>query len=228
MIISKFPYTKLSRKNINGSRMYQTPDGQSVASVTTILGATKNEESKNALNQWRRNVGRVKANEVTAIAAGRGTRMHKFLETYVETEKLPISGTNPYSIQASNMANEIIKKGLINVSEIYGSEISLYYPELFAGTTDLVGLYKNKLTIIDYKQSNKKKNEERVIDYKNQLVAYAICHNYLYNTNIQQGIIMMCTPELEYQQFEVLPDDFNSWENEWWDRVSTYYHCVSN
>ena len=205
---------------MDGRRLYDCPDGNSVASVTTILDKTKD---KSGLIQWRKRVGEKKAQEIVTEAASVGTRMHKFLEDYVETDEWPRPGSNPYSQQANKMATVIKEQALSHVDEIWGSEIQLYHPKIYAGTTDLVGTYKGQPAILDFKQTNKPKKEEWVDDYRLQLVAYALAHNEIYKTNIQEGHIFMCSRELQYQQFDVWPDTFKKYEAMWWDRVYTYY-----
>jgi genome maintenance exonuclease 1 len=61
MIVEKFKYKALERATVDGSRKYATPDGEKLPSVTTILDATKSEESKQALANWRKRVGHAKA-----------------------------------------------------------------------------------------------------------------------------------------------------------------------
>ena len=82
LILNKFNYPTIERKSVDGKRKYLTPDGNAVASVTTILDATKD---KTHLIAWRKRVGETKAKEITTEAPGVGTRMHKYLEDYVET-----------------------------------------------------------------------------------------------------------------------------------------------
>ena len=84
-IPTKYPYAELKKQTIDGSRKYMTPDGFAVPSVTTILDATKPEEKKKALLEWRKRVGEEKAKQITTEAAGRGTRMHKWLENHIKT-----------------------------------------------------------------------------------------------------------------------------------------------
>lgn len=223
MITPKFNYTKISRVNIDGKRHYLTPDNEKVASVTTILDQTKSKESVQALYNWRNRVGHKRAAEITVEAAGRGTRMHKFLENHVEHDDFGTPGTNPYSIQSYNMARHVYDSDLKNVTEFYGSEVSLYYPSLYAGTTDLSALYKDNLTIIDFKQTNKPKKEEWVEDYKCQIIAYIFAHNEIYKTDINHGIIMMCSPDLTFQKFEINPNNFNEYEDKWWTKVAEFY-----
>ena len=76
-LTNKFPYQEMKREATNEGRKYVTPDGEKLPSVTTILDATKPIEAKKALIEWRRRVGETKAKEITAEAAGRGTRIHK-------------------------------------------------------------------------------------------------------------------------------------------------------
>ena len=220
LIKEKYNYTPISRKEINGKRLYATPDGNAVASVTTILDATKD---KTHLIAWKKRVGEQKAQEIVTEAAGVGTRMHKYLEDYIEFGKWPTPGSNPYAQQAHGMAEVIRDNALVHVDEIWGSEVALYMPQMYAGTTDLVGQYKGQPCIMDFKQSNKPKKEEWVYDYYLQLVAYAEAHNEIYGTNICEGHVFMCCRDGTYQQFDIWPDEYNDWRNEWYNRVYQYY-----
>lgn len=220
LINPKYEYRKLKRVERDGKRKYDWGGGIPVPSVTTILGATKDMTH---LHEWRRRVGDKKATEITTEAAGVGSRMHKYLETYIETGDWPGPGTNPYAQQAHKMATEVRDKALVDVNEIWGSEVSLYIPDLYAGTTDLVGVYKNNECIMDFKQTNKPKKAEWVEDYYLQLTAYALAHNEVHGTNIREGHIFMCSRGLEYQQFDLWPDKFDEWTQKWWDRVYTFY-----
>ena len=220
LIKNKYDYKEIKKASVEGRRLYACPDGNSVASVTTILDATKD---KTHLIAWRKRVGETKAKEITTEAAGVGTRMHKYLEDYVESGKWPDAGSNPYAQQAHKMAEQVREQALTNIDEIWGSEVQLYHPKIYAGTTDLVGSYKGNPCIMDFKQTNKPKKKEWVEDYYLQLTAYALAHNELYGTDIQEGHVFMCSRDLQYQQFDLWPDDFKHWESKWWDRVYQYY-----
>ena len=108
----KFEYHALSRTSDEGRRLYSTPDGSKVPSVTTILDKTKPAESRAALEQWRKNVGHARAQQITTEAANRGTRMHTYLEHYVKNNQLPECGSNPYSWASHAMALTVIDTGL--------------------------------------------------------------------------------------------------------------------
>lgn len=221
LIINKYNYKKLERtENKAGARRYLTPDGNAVASVTTILSDTAD---KSHLVAWRNRIGHAKAKEITTEAAGVGNRMHKFLEDYIETGEWPAHGSNPYSKQAHGMATKIRNNALCDMDEIWGSEVSLYVPGIYAGTTDLVGKYKGNDAICDFKQTNKPKKIEWVQDYFLQLVMYGMAHNEVHGTNIREGHVFMCSRDLEYQQFDVWPNEWDDWCHEAWNRVHAYY-----
>lgn len=220
---TKYKYTPLLRETIEGSRKYATPDGEKLPSVTTILDATKSEESKQALQNWRKRVGVQKAQEITTEAAGRGTRMHKWLENYVKTGETGEPGSNPYSIQSHMMAKNIIENGLVKCSEYWGTEVPLYYPKIYAGTTDLCGVHEGSDAIMDHKQSNKLKKREWIDDYFVQLTAYANAHNEVHGTKIRKGVIFMCTADNVYQEFIIEGLEFDKYTDMWFKRVEQYY-----
>jgi genome maintenance exonuclease 1 len=223
LLIEKFNYVKLTRDESQGKRLYATPQGHRVPSVTTILDKTKPAEARAALANWKKAVGEKKAQEIVTEAAGRGTRMHKYLEDYVKGEPLRESVTNPFAQQSLDMARIVIEKGFPKISEVWGSEVPLYFPELYAGTTDCCGVHDGDEAILDFKQTNKPKKLEWIGDYFLQLTAYALAHNEVHGTNIRKGVILMCSKDYEYQEFILEPKDFDMWTNRWCDRVSEYY-----
>ena len=223
LLINKYNYEKLTRDESSGKRLYATPQGHKVPSVTTVLDKTKPEESRIALANWRKAVGEKKAQEITTEAANRGTRMHKFLEDYVKGETMNETISNPFAQQSQKMAKIVIEKGMSNVSEVWGSEVPLYFPELYAGTTDCVGLHDGEESILDFKQTNKPKKLEYIGDYFLQLTAYAMAHNEIHKTNIRKGVILMCSKDYEYQEFILEPKDFDYWSEQWLKRVEQYY-----
>ena len=190
LITEKYDYQEIKRESVNGKRLYACPDGNAVASVTTILDKTKD---KTHLIAWRKRVGEQKAQEIVTEAASVGTRMHKYLEDYIEFGEWPTPGSNPYAQQAHKMATQVKENAMVDVDEIWGSEINLYHPKIYAGTTDLVGQYKGQPAIMDFKQTNKPKKQEWVEDYYLQLTAYALAHNEIFGTNIREGHVL-CVP----------------------------------
>lgn len=234
MYTPKFNYTKLERQTIDGKRRYATPDGERLPSVTTILEATKTPESKQALREWRDRVGHDRAQEITKQAANRGTKMHTYLETYVKQGVFPERNRNPFTWEGHAMADLVVSRGLSKVNEFWGVEVPLYFPQVYAGTTDCVGIHEGTESILDFKQTNKPKKREWIEDYFLQLTAYAEAHNELHGTNIRKGVILMCVkPDLdaqyniikppEYLEFTLEGEDFERYRRMWWQRVEQYY-----
>jgi genome maintenance exonuclease 1 len=217
----QFQYQSCKQINdpITRKRVYLTPDGEKLPSVTTILSATKD---MTALNEWKNRVGHAKAQQIVTEASGVGTAMHSNLERFlVGMQRQP--GNAPVHVQANKMANVIIEQGLCDVDEVWAMEQSLYFPGLYSGTTDLVAVYKGNPSVCDYKQTNRPKKEEWVDDYKIQLIAYIMAHNEVYGTDIKEGHVFMCSRDLQYQQFDVWPADFNKYQDMWLSKVEEYY-----
>lgn len=230
----KFDYQPCPRVIVEGRRYYATPDGNRLPSVTTILDRTKSPEKVEALAQWRRRVGAEKAQQITTEAANRGTRMHTYLEHYVKTGEIKERGSNPFSWPSHAMAETVIRDGLKNVSEFWGIEVPLYFPAVYAGTTDGAGIHLNEESILDYKQTNRPKKREWIDDYFIQLCAYAEAHNELHGTQIKKGVVLMCVkPDLDeqhniigqpqYQEFVLEGAEFEYYRTQWWKKVEQYY-----
>jgi len=203
-IIKKYNYADLKRQD-GATRLYLTPEGESLPSVTSVLGKTKD---KSFLKQWRARVGEKEAEKIIANSAQIGTALHLYIEHYVNEhgyEDLTLIGQ-----KAKTMAQVIIDhdEGLKKVSEVWGSEVHLYYPGKYAGTTDMIGVYDGRPTIIDFKQTNRPKKREWVQDYLMQLAAYAMAHNKLFDTEIDQGVVLMCSRDLLFQKFELKGENF--------------------
>ena len=213
-------YPKSMRETIDGKRHYNTGK-EKLPSVTTILSSTQDPEKTKSLQAWRDRVGEDSATRIVDSAAARGTAMHKILEKYVlEEGYLDLTNVGK---EAHNMAIRVIEQGLCNLTEYYGLECTLYYPGLYAGATDLVGVHKGKDAIIDFKQTNKPKRREWIEDYCIQLAAYAMAHNYMHKTSIQKGVIMMCSKDNYYQEFIIEGEEFKKYQHKWLGRVSQYY-----
>jgi len=216
-----YEYPASMRTSIEGKRHYEIT-GKKLPSVTTILSATKSQEAIDSINRWKARVGEDQATRVKDQAASRGTNMHYHLEKYILGE-----GHKDLTDEgqvAGDMAQVIIDKGLCDLSEIWGSEVTLYYPGLYAGATDLVGVYDYEDSIIDFKQSNKPKRKEWIEDYFIQLAAYAMAHNQVYNTEITQGVILMCTPDKYFQKFQVKGKEFIKYQHKFLEKVDQYYN----
>jgi genome maintenance exonuclease 1 len=216
-----YNYPTSSRSLINDQRHYDV-NAQQLPSVTTILSATQPPEKKASLDAWRARVGVEEAKNITESAANRGTAMHTIIEKFLLGQgylDLTDLGQN-----AQTMAEQIINKGLKDrLVEFWGLEVTLYYPSLYAGATDVVGIYDGAESIVDFKQSNKPKRREWIEDYKLQLAAYALAHNEVYGTNIQKGVNLICTKDNYFQEFVFEGEEFRRAKFEWLKRVDEFY-----
>jgi genome maintenance exonuclease 1 len=227
--VERFQYKNCVQINdpVTRKRVYQTPDGEKLPSVTTILSATKDMTH---LNAWKDRVGHDNAQRIASEAAGVGTAMHANLERFLIGEQRQ-PGNNPVHIKANAMADKIIENGLSKMSEVWAMEQSLYFPGLYSGTTDLIGIYSGEPAVMDHKQTNKPKKAEWVEDYYLQLTAYILAHNEVYGTDIKRGVVFMCSRGDDsrkvggetYQQFDLLPQDFNKYQDMWLSKVEEYY-----
>ena len=201
----------------SGSRVYDV-SGQRLPSVTTILSRTKDQ---GFLKEWKAKVGEAEAERIKNLSSVRGTAMHKYLESYIQEigyEDLTDTGK-----QAKTMAQKIIDVGLTPVDEYYGSEVTMYYPGLYAGQTDLVCMHNGVDAIVDFKQSNNPKKKEWIEDYYLQMAAYAMAHDYVYKSKIGKGVIMICTPDLYYQEFVVEGAELRTYKHEFLKRLDMYH-----
>ena len=217
---NKYTYIDGTRSDDHGTRTYDVA-GHRLPSVTTILSRTKDQTF---LKEWKAKVGEKKAEEIKNLSSNRGTAMHKFLEKYVLGEGY--DDLTELGKVAKKMASKVIDIGLTPVNEYYGSEVTLYYPGLYAGSTDLICSHNGKETVVDFKQSNRPKQREWVGDYFLQIAAYAMAHDYVHNSKIEQGVIMMCTPDLYYQEFVVEGAELRRYKHEFLKRLDMYYDLM--
>ena len=217
----KFEYPPSTRSLVKGQRHYEI-GVEKLPSVTTILSQTQPEEKKAKLAEWQRKVGKTEADSIRDQAAERGTIMHRIIEGYLTGERH--ADLSDLGTQAGVMAKTIWDQDLRdNMDEVWGTEVTVDYPGLYAGATDLVGVYNGAEIIGDFKQTNKPKRREWISDYFIQLAAYAMAQNYVYRTSIQSGVILMCSKDNIFQRFYVNPEEFKKYTFEWLRRVDLYY-----
>ena len=221
----KYYYPSSSRAMEDGIRRYVLGDTK-LPSVTSILDATKSEEDKAALANWRERTGHKEAEAITKAASSRGSKMHNYLESFLlGRENLSFFNDNE---KFKLMAKEIIDKGLKNrLEEIYGVECTLYYPEKYAGTADCVGIYDGKETIIDFKQSNKPKKAEYIDSWFLQTSAYSLAHNIVYNTNITSCVILVCTVDNVFQEFKIQGTELITYQNLFLGRLKKFNELLN-
>ena len=215
-----YDYPKSTRSIVEGKRHYDIRE-EKLPSVTTILSACQSDEKRASLEAWRQRVGPKTADLAKDLAAERGTAMHRYLEAYIDGSGH--KDLTPLGEQAETMAKQIIESGLRDLGEVWGTEVTLYYPGLYAGQTDVVGVFDGQPAIIDFKQTNKPKRREWITDYFEQLGAYCMAHNYVYGTKIQSGVILMCSKDFLFQKFEVSGREFVTHQHNFLRKVSQFY-----
>jgi genome maintenance exonuclease 1 len=220
-----YEYPKSMRSLVKDERHYDIGSSK-LPSVTTILAATQSDEKRESLQKWKDRVGMFEAERIKNTAATRGTAMHSYLEYHLNGQGL--LDLSDEGREARDMAQKIIDEGLKDLETIWGNEVVLYYPELYAGQTDVVGIYQGRDSIIDFKQSNKPKKDEWITDYYLQGAAYATAHDCIYNTNIEQTVILICTPDLYFQKFIINGQKFRDYKSEWLRRVDKYYNLKAS
>ncbi len=218
---NKFNYPKSSRSIEDGLRKYLV-NNQKLPSVTSILQQTKSDEDKAALKNWIERVGPAVANRIKNEASATGTSMHSYLEDFLRgrINESFFESNEKYK----NMAKEIIDKGIKGkLEEIYGVETTLVYPEKYAGTADLIGVYQGKSVVIDFKQANKIKKNEYIQDYFLQLGAYTLAHDVVHGTKMQAGIILLCTKDILFQEFKIEGAELEMYQNLFLGRLKKFH-----
>ena len=203
-----------------GSRIYDVA-GYRLPSVTTILSRTKD---KQFIKDWKAKVGEKKAEEIKNLSSARGTAMHKYLESYIQ--EIGYEDFTGIGNEAKSMAEKVIEIGLAPVDEYYGSEVTMYYPGLYAGQTDLVCMHNGEDAIVDFKQSNRPKKKEWIEDYYLQIAAYAMAHDYVHKSTINKGVIMVCTPDLYYQEFKIDGVNLRRAKHDFLKRLDRYHELI--
>ena len=218
---NKFIYPKSSRSTEDGLRKYLI-DGEKLPSVTSVIDFTKSIEDKAALANWRERTGVDLANKIQKDAAKRGGKMHSLLEQYL-FGKLNLSLFEKNE-EFQKMAEIIIKQGIEGrLQEIWGVEATLTYPQKYGGTADCLGIFDQKESVIDFKNSLKLKKIEWVQDWFMQLGAYSLAHNVVYGTNITSGVILLCTVDLVFQEFKIENEELIMYQNLFLGRLKKFH-----
>ena len=221
----QFKYPKRKHSIVSGKRNYEVNNSK-LPSVTTILEATQSQHKRDSLKKWRKKVGEKEAQRILVESSKRGTDMHKYLEEYlIGQANLELLESNE---EAKQMAQNIIDNGLKNLNELWGAEVTVHFPNSYAGTADACGIYNGNESILDFKQSNNPKKREWCEDYFFQVAAYAMAHNKVYNTNITQGVILICTPlpNIEFQEFIINGNDFLTYQEKFLKKVEEYNNII--
>ena len=228
-MINKFEYPNLERVDTDIGRHYLDSDNKPVPSVTTVLSGTS--KSKDGLVQWRNRVGDEEADRIIKQSTDIGTAVHEAIEKFLNKEDWDNFENTSDQILAKNISNKFIKDALKGITEIWGLEVGLILDNLYAGTADCVGLYRDIPSLIDFKTAKKIKKRDWIEDYFLQGCAYANAHNVMFGTDIQQIVILMVDRNLIFQEYIVRPTEFSYLTRKWKNRLIEFnnkYNSQSN
>jgi|TARA_B100001094_G_C18173032_1_gene796294 genome maintenance exonuclease 1 len=173
---------KLSRKNIDGKRMYCTDSGDRFPSITTVLSC----RGKKGLYEWRQRVGSEQADKISKKASTRGTKIHKICEDYINNEPLP--ELTLVEQETWNTFRPVVER----IDNIHHVEPFMFSKHLgIAGQCDCIAEFDGKLSIIDFKTSRRVKTHKQISSYFAQCAAYAIMYEELTGIPINRTVILM-------------------------------------
>lgn len=223
-VVKRYKYETLTRQDTPQGRRYVNRHGEKLPSVTTILDKTKD---KTKLIEWINRVGEAEAERIKREAASVGTSMHAYIEAHVKMRPIPCAKF-PWQYKAYRMAAGLMEAYFPELDEVWGNEVMVYKRGVYAGTTDLVGVFRGQPSIIDFKQTNKMKKREWIDDYFVQLTAYAAAHNEMYGTEIRQGVVLMSSQDGLLKEFIICGREFDSYLDHWNAKVKEFYRLTAD
>ena len=222
MITNIYTYPELKRQENDEGRFYLDSKNNPVPSVTTVLNKTSNK--KDSIQQWRNRVGEEEANRIIKQSTDIGTMVHEALELYLNEQEWRNFSDNEDGVLAERMTEKFIESGLNSITEVWGLEVGLILDGLYAGTADCVGKINGVPSLIDFKTARKMKKREWIEDYFLQCCAYANAHNVMFDTDINQIVILMIDRKLIFQEFIVKPTEFNILTKLWKKRLIEFHN----
>ena len=189
----------LSRKNIDGKRVYVNENDEKYPSVTSVLSV----RGKKGILEWRQRVGAEEANKISNKASTRGTRIHKLCETYLLNEELP--KLSPLDLDTWKKFRPIVER----IDNIHFVEPFLYSNHLgMAGQCDCIAEFDGKLSVIDFKTSRRLKKHEQISNYFAQCAAYAVMYEELTGISINRTVVLIAVDGEEPQIFVEKRDSY--------------------
>ena len=205
-------------ENKNGKRHYVTPEGELYPSITTILG----EFSKASIQEWRKRVGETEANKISGKASRRGTSVHSVCESYIKNEDGYFDGQTPNIIELFKTIEPFLER----IDNVHGVELALYSDHFgVAGRTDLIAEFDGKLSVIDYKTSNRTKKKDWCESYFAQCAFYAISYEELTKIPVPQVVVIIAVDNEQPQLFVENRDD---WIDKIWEAKKLYELNITN
>tara|TARA_Y100001936_G_scaffold184310_1_gene181856 strand:- start:14063 stop:14761 length:699 start_codon:yes stop_codon:yes gene_type:complete len=216
---NRFDYGSVERVLVDRKWRYG-PEGLALPAITRILNATKSEESKQALEDWKARVGEEEAERISKESTGIGDAMHANLENWLLDTGKDQEGAYLAKLLTKLMQLEINK----HCDEVWGVEVPVYLPGMYGGILDMSGVWRGKRSVIDFKNSRKPKRKEWIEDYRCQCGAYGIAHNALFNSGIEQAVVLVaCWETGTVQEFVFSGDEYRDCETLWVSKLDEYY-----
>jgi hypothetical protein len=186
---------ELEKKETNGIRLYNLPNGDWVPSITSVTSFY----NRQIFVKWRERVGLEEANRITKRATARGTDFHQVCQDYLENKELNWDDYQPLT----KFMFYHIKPELDKINNIHAIERTLYSEYYgLAGRVDCIAEYEGELAVIDFKTSDKIKPEEWIENYFVQEMFYAAAYYELTEIPIKKLITLMVTPSGEVKVFD--------------------------
>ena len=224
LIKKKYKYPKLQRVENEFGRFYIDSMGNEVPSVTNVLSSTSDQSG---IDEWKRRVGLEEAERILEESLTIGSNVHNALENFLKDNKWEILDDGSFVSKTSILILKTFIKNLISdINEVWGLEAGLILDGLYAGTADCIGIYNGEESLIDFKTAKKVKPKEWIEDYFLQCSAYANAHNVMYDTKIEQIVILMVDRNQEYKKFIVNNREFDHYTNKWKQRLIKFHNEV--
>ena len=202
----------MKSETINGKRTYVTPDDNIYSSITTVLG----QLSKADIQKWRERVGETEANKISGNASRRGTRVHSVCESYIQNEDGFLDEQTPNITELFKTIEPFLER----IDNVHGVELGLYSDHFgVAGRTDLIAEFDGKLSVIDYKTSNRTKKKDWCESYFAQCAFYAIAYEELTKIPVPQVVVIIAVDNEQPQLFVEKRDD---WVDKIWEAKKLY------
>ena len=217
----KYSYPNLERVEENEMRFYKDSNNDLVPSVTTVLDATGD---KSGITQWRRKVGTAQADAIIQESTLIGSAVHEAIENYLLGKSWSNFTEDRNGFLAKSISSKFISSCLNGIDEVWGLESGLILDGLYAGTADCIGVYKGLPAIIDFKTAKKLKRKDWIEDYFLQCSAYANAHNVMFETSINDLVILMVDRDLLFKEFHIKKDEFSLYTDKWKKRLIKFHN----
>ena len=217
----KYSYPNLERVEENDMRFYKDSNNDLVPSVTTVLDATGD---KSGITQWRRKVGPAQADAIVQESTLIGSAVHEAIENYLLGKSWSNFTEDRNGFLAKSISSKFISSCLNGIDEVWGLESGLILDGLYAGTADCIGVYKGLPAIIDFKTAKKLKRKDWIEDYFLQCSAYANAHNVMFETSINDLVILMVDRDLLFKEFHIKKDEFSLYTDRWKKRLIKFHN----